>query len=124
MKKILAGLLVSAMMILGFQAPAQAALSDCTSYSGVFCLWKNASYGGSIWRQTRAQVSSGCTSLVPFGWNDSVTSFRNQASGYVMELYWDSSCTGTPIDAYYGYNYDLTGNSWDNQISGISWRFA
>lgn len=110
----------------GGQAPAQAALGDCTAYSGVLCLWKNAGQGGSIWRQTRAEVSASCTPLTKWaGWNDTVTSFRNQmSSAYVMELYWDNTCIGAHLDAYYGYNYDLTGNSWDNEVSGVSWRFA
>lgn len=128
LKKMLAAALIAIVSMFGvvtIQSPAQAALSDCTAYSGVFCLWKNGGQGGSIWRQTRAQVSSTCTPLTNWaGWNDTVTSFRNQASGYVMELYWDSNCSGEPIEAFYGYNYDLTGNGWNNQISGIGWRFA
>lgn len=124
MKKILAAVVAGVLAAGTFTAPAQAALSDCTNNPGTFCLWKHASAGGAIWRQTPAQVSTGCTSLVPFGWNDSVTTFRNNASGKVMELYWDSNCAGSPIDAIYGHTYDLTGNPWNDQISGISWRFA
>ena len=129
-RKILAGLaaavLVGTAGTLAVQAPAQAALSDCTNYSGVFCLWKNGGQGGSIWRQTvPGQVSYSCTPLTNWtGWNDTVTSFRNQARGYIMELYWTNTCTGTPIEAAYGLNYDLTGNTWDNEISGIAWRHA
>ncbi len=128
-KRILAAFaaaLVAAFVAVAPAAPAQAALSDCTSYSGVFCLWKDAGAGGSIWRQTRAQVSTSCTPLTNWaGWNDTVTTARNQtSSAYVMELYWDNTCTGTPVDIYYGYTYDFTGNPWNNQFSGISWRFA
>lgn len=129
LKKMLAVatiVLVSMFGVVTVQAPAQAALADCTNYSGVFCMWKDNGAGGSIWRQTPAQVSTSCTSLASFsGWNDTVSSMRNNASGYVMEVYQTSTCTGSPIDVIYGIGtYNLSGNPWNNTISGISWRFA
>lgn len=117
---------VSMFGVVTVQAPAQAAVADCTNFPGTLCLWKDAGAGGSIWRQTRAQVSTSCTPLTNWaGWNDTVTSARNNtSSAYIMELYWDNTCTGTPVDILYGFTYDFTGNSWNNQFSGISWRFA
>lgn len=124
MRRVIGAMLAGLLLAAGMAAPARAAVSDCTNYPGTFCLWKNAGAGGSIWRQTPAQVSTSCTSLVPFGWNDSVTSARNNASGKILELYLGSTCTGSPIDVVYGFTYDLTGNPWDNNVSAVSWRFA
>lgn len=127
LKKFLATLFAAVVTgALALAAPAQAALADCTNYSGVFCMWKDNGAGGSIWRQTPAQVSTSCTSLASFsGWNDTVSSMRNNASGYIMEVYQTTSCSGSPIDVVYGVGtYNLNGNPWNNTISGISWRFA
>lgn len=125
MKKFMAALAAGVVAaVLGTAVPAQAALADCTNYAGTFCMWKNSGTGGSIWRQTHGQVSTTCTSLVPFGWNDTVTTFRNNASGKVFELYQHADCSGTRLDAFYGHTYDLSGNPWNDKVSGVSWRWA
>lgn len=123
---LFAAVIVAALAAVVPAAPAQAALSDCTAYTHVVCLWKYSNAGGNIWRQTDGQVSSTtCRNLTEPGWNDTVTTFRNQTSSdWVLQLYWNAGCTGSPIEAYYGFTYDLTGNPWDNQISSIKLRVA
>jgi hypothetical protein len=125
-KKFLAAISAAVVMgALALASPVQAALSDCTAYANVFCLWRYSQFGGSIWRQLDWQVpSTSCRPLTEPGWNDSVSSFRNNRPGVIMELYSNgsSSCVGTHLDAYYGFNYDITGNPWDEEISAISWR--
>jgi len=108
---------------LALATPAHAAWSDCTNYAGTFCLFANANGGNPIWRQTPAQVGT-CRNLAAEGWNDTVTSMRNMSSTYVIRLWQNSDCTGGPVEVLYGYNYDLTGNAWNDQFSAISKRFA
>lgn len=125
-KKILAAMaaaVIGTATSLSAGAPAQAALSDCLSYSDVFCLWKYSQAQGSIWRQKIWQVpTTNCRPLTEPGWNDNVNSFRNNSPGTVLRLYSNGSCTGTWLEAYYGYTYDVTGTPWSGVISGINWR--
>ncbi len=102
-------------------ATAQAVLSDCTAYSNVVCLWKNAGADGNIWRQTTAQVPvTGCRYLSESGWNNEVTTVRLQTSlSYVLKMYDSSNCTGTPVDIYPGFTYDFSGNPWNDKFSSL-----
>lgn len=130
LKKILATLAAAAIgttTALSVGAPAQAALSDCTAYSNVVCLWKYSQAGGSIWRQLYTQIpATTCRKLSESGWNNSVSYARNNTPGIIVELYngYDTSCNGNHLDLYYGFNYELTGTAWDEVSSSISWRIG
>lgn len=124
---VLAAAVIGLTTSLSVGAPAQAALSDCTAYSRVVCLWKYSQAGGSIWRQTDSQIpATSCRKLSESGWNNSVSYARNNTPGIIVELYdgYDTSCNGTHLDLYYGYNYELTGTVWDERASSISYRIG
>lgn len=125
-RKAMSVLGVAALTVALWVSPAQAALSDCTAYSNVVCLWQNGAAGGGIWRQTTAQVPTvGCRPLTEAGWNNTVTTVRLQSSlGYVLRLYDTSNCTGTYVEAFQNLTYDFTGNPWNNRISSVRLRAA
>lgn len=126
-RKVLSTLAAMALVVAGWAAPAQAALSDCTAYSGVVCLWKDGNAGGIIWRQTLAQVPSTSCRALTGGWSNTVTTVRLQTTGqWVLQAYDNASCTGAVVEIYQNaaleFTYDFTGNPWNNKISSVKLR--
>lgn len=126
MKKILASAAAGVLAAGLVATPAQAAVGDCTNFAGTICLFANSNYGLPIWRQTPAQVNShpGCRSLVGSGFNNTTTTVVNNTHNYTFLLWSEPNCTGGPIEALPGHTYHLGTTAWNDQISGISKRFA
>jgi hypothetical protein len=117
MRRVLAALSAFAVLVLGFQAPAQAALSDC--WNSTVCLFAHGAYGNPIWRQLDTQIN-GCRSLVGTGWNDVTTSAANQyTNGRILVLWEHSNCTGSYYQLPGDTIVDFTGYWWDNKVSAV-----
>lgn len=126
-RKILSTLAAMVLVVAGWATPARAALSDCTAYSGVVCLWKDGNAGGSVWRQTLAQVPATSCRALTGGWSNTVTTVRLQTTGqWVLQAYDNASCTGAVVEIYQNaaleFTYDFTGNPWNNKISSVKLR--
>lgn len=128
MKKILAALALMVAMVTGsfaVGAPAQAALSDCTAYSNVICMWKYSQAQGSIWRQTDTQVPTvGCRAITESGWNNAVNTVRLQTTrNQLLQVFDSSNCSGNYVTVYRNFTYDLTGTGWEDKASSIKLKY-
>lgn len=127
LKKILISLAATVALLAGSLSvgtPAQANITDCTAYSNVVCMWKEANAIGSVWRQTTAQVPAvTCRRITESGWNNTVTTVRLQSTqGWVLQMYDNTTCTGTPVELFQNFTYDFTGNPWNNKFSSLKLR--
>lgn len=125
MLALLAAIIIGSTAAVSVGAPAQAALSDCTSYTNVVCMWLNGGADGPVWRQTTAQIPSvGCRNITESGWNNEVTTVRLQSTaGWVWRLYDGSNCTGSYVPIYQNssmsFTYDFSGNVWNDKFSSM-----
>jgi hypothetical protein len=126
-KKSLATAVLATTLVTGVlvpAAPAQAAASDCNSYSNVVCLIEHGDFTGRVWRQTTGQFPTGCRNLT--GYNNITTVGFNRTSNYAMRLYADSNCTGTVIYFSPGQvrSFTYSNQSFNDRASSIGIRYV
>lgn len=117
-RKMLAAVTVAALGAVGlFQAPAQAAWSDCSNYPGTICLFAGPNYGLPIWRQYPSQIN-GCRNLTGF---DNVTTVAaNLASHHMVVLWQYAGCGGESFTLpTQGYVAHFSGSWWNDKASSI-----
>lgn len=125
LRKMFAGVVTSVLMFAGigfaFSAPAQAAYSDCSNYSGTICMTQYSNWTGQVWRQYPEQVY-GCRSLGGTTFNDKASAALSTASGhYQVRLWQHSNCTGNYLTLHSGQARVFTGSlsDIDNMVSGV-----
>lgn len=89
-----------------------AAFDDCPA--SWLCLWEHASYAG---RMVRFQDSGYWQSLVPYGFNDVTSSWRNRRA--VDARLGENAGGGTNICVGNGSSASYIGDAWNDRVSSV-----
>lgn len=89
-----------------------AAFDDCPA--SWLCLWENAGYGG---RMVQFQDAGSWQSLVPYGFNDLTSSWRNRRA--VDARLGENAGGGTNICVGNGGSASYIGDAWNDRVSSV-----